>query len=110
MIDRDSPTKNDHIDALMRAALIISSFRRRLSQTGYPFREPPETEKIIADIDALVNADADNDNSERERKRVQKAASRAKKKPQSSASLFATDAGRAMISAAVCGLGDKTAL
>lgn len=48
----DPATLDRANDLLMRAALVISSFRNRLKVAGYVFPEPPDTARIIADIDS----------------------------------------------------------
>lgn len=40
--------------ALAQAGLTIAAFRWRLRAAGFPFREPIDTERTIARIDALV--------------------------------------------------------
>lgn len=44
-------------DALAGSALLISAFRWRLRQAGYPFREPAAVDQQIAKIDALLFPD-----------------------------------------------------
>lgn len=44
-------------DALAGSALLISAFRWRLRQAGYPFREPAAVDAQIAKIDALLFPD-----------------------------------------------------
>jgi hypothetical protein len=38
---------------LMECSLILSSFRWKLEKAGYPFREPPNLNQTLAQIDAL---------------------------------------------------------
>lgn len=40
-------------EVLHAAALTIATFRRRLRESGFPFREPDETVRTISRIDAL---------------------------------------------------------
>lgn len=49
-------TNADHL-LLMDCALIISSFRWKLREAGYPFPEPPNTQRTIARIDAVCFPD-----------------------------------------------------
>lgn len=89
--------------ALMECALIISSFKNRNSQAGYPLREPPGANAIITTIDALVTADETAPKKQAvipqiappEKKR------RAKPKPLSIPRLQDTEAGRAMLARGV---------
>jgi len=41
-------------ELLMESALCIASFRWKLRAAGYPFKEPPNVQRIIAEIDNLV--------------------------------------------------------
>ncbi len=56
----DAPMPSDHADlvearaALASAAVIISSYRWKLRDAGYPFREPPGIDTLIARIDAIL--------------------------------------------------------
>lgn len=105
----DSPTEHARTELLMRAALVISTFRNKNREAGYPFREPPDAGKILLDIDSLVNASDDAQEIEREKKRQQRAKSRACKRagsgsglPKSSAiPTMETEAGRAMVAEAI---------
>lgn len=45
-------------ELLAEACVIISSFRNRLSNAGYPFPEPPRARHLISEIDALLNPPA----------------------------------------------------
>jgi hypothetical protein len=40
--------------ALAHASVIISSFRWKLRDAGYPFREPPEVDALLARIDRIL--------------------------------------------------------
>ena len=40
-------------DLLMQSALMLSSYRRKVADSGYPFREPPGAQQLIADIDSV---------------------------------------------------------
>lgn len=40
--------------ALAHASVIISSFRWKVRDAGYPFREPPEVDAILARIDRIL--------------------------------------------------------
>lgn len=51
------PTPAELRDALATASLVISSFRWRLRDAGFPFREPPNVDRTLARIDALVYPD-----------------------------------------------------
>lgn len=42
---------------LALAALTVGSFRWRLRDAGYPFREPPNCDALIGQIDALLHPD-----------------------------------------------------
>lgn len=42
---------------LAAAAAVIGAFRAGLERAGYPFREPPDTRAVLADIDALLHPD-----------------------------------------------------
>ena len=42
-------------ELLMEASLIISSFRNKVANAGYPFQLPPGTAKIITEIDLLLH-------------------------------------------------------
>jgi hypothetical protein len=44
-------------EALAEAALVVASFRWRLRAAGYPFREPPGIDGLIARIDAILYPD-----------------------------------------------------
>jgi hypothetical protein len=44
-------------ETLCAASLIISSFRWKLRENGFPFKEPPGVDAIIRDIDALCFPD-----------------------------------------------------
>lgn len=41
-------------ETLAEAALAVASFRWRLRSSGYPFREPPGIDGLIARIDAIL--------------------------------------------------------
>jgi hypothetical protein len=41
-------------EALAEAALVVASFRWRLRSAGYPFREPPAVDGLIARIDSIL--------------------------------------------------------
>jgi hypothetical protein len=40
-------------ELLMQSALLLSSFRRKNTDAGYPFREPPGVAELIRDIDSV---------------------------------------------------------
>lgn len=40
--------------ALAHASVIISSYRWKVRDAGYPFREPPEVDSVLARIDRLL--------------------------------------------------------
>ena len=40
--------------ALAHASVIISSFRWKCRDAGYPFREPPDVEQLLARIDRIL--------------------------------------------------------
>ena len=40
--------------ALAHASVIIASYRWKLRDAGYPFREPPEVDALIARIDRIL--------------------------------------------------------
>lgn len=40
--------------ALAHASVIISSYRWKCRDAGYPFREPPEVDALLARIDRLL--------------------------------------------------------
>ena len=42
-------------EALAEAALVVASFRWSLRAEGYPFREPPGVDGLIARIDAILH-------------------------------------------------------
>lgn len=42
-------------ETLAEAALVVASFRWRLRSAGYPFREPPGIDGLIARIDAILH-------------------------------------------------------
>jgi hypothetical protein len=44
-------------EVLAEAALVVASFRWRLRASGYPFREPPAVDGLIARIDAILHPD-----------------------------------------------------
>lgn len=44
-------------EALAEAALVVASFRWRLRSAGFPFREPPNVDGLIARIDAILHPD-----------------------------------------------------
>lgn len=60
----NNPAGNNHIlapidqtaarDLLMEASVIISSFRNKTANAGYPFQLPPGTARIITEIDLLL--------------------------------------------------------
>ena len=43
-------------ELLMQSALMLSSYRRKTADSGYPFREPPGAAQLIADIDSIFEA------------------------------------------------------
>lgn len=47
--------ERDAVDLLMRAALIVSSFRNKNAKAGYAFCEPPGTDALIVDIDTHLS-------------------------------------------------------
>lgn len=44
-------------ETLAEAALVVASFRWRLRSAGYPFREPPAVDGLIARIDSILYPD-----------------------------------------------------
>lgn len=54
----DSPAPEFNADearaALAHASVIISSYRWKCRDAGYPFREPPEVDSLLARIDRLL--------------------------------------------------------
>lgn len=46
-----------HRTLMLEAAQLITQFRRRLSDAGYPFREPPTCDLILRQIDAACFVD-----------------------------------------------------
>ena len=40
-------------ELLMQAALMLSSYRRKGADSGFPFREPPGANQLILDIDSV---------------------------------------------------------
>lgn len=40
--------------ALAHASVLLSSFRWKLRDAGYPFREPPEVDALVARIDRIL--------------------------------------------------------
>jgi hypothetical protein len=84
--------------ALMECALIISSFKNRNSQAGYPLREPPGSSAIISTIDALVNTDAAPEKATPKKSAVVR---RRKLKPLKVPPLSDTEAGREMLARGV---------
>lgn len=40
--------------ALAHASVLLSSFRWKLRDAGYPFREPPEVDALLARIDRIL--------------------------------------------------------
>lgn len=50
-----APASREELEqTLAEAALVIASFRWRLRESGYPFREPPAVDKTISRIDACL--------------------------------------------------------
>jgi hypothetical protein len=43
-------------ELLMQSALMLSSFRRKNTDAGYPFREPAGVGELIRDIDSVFEA------------------------------------------------------
>ena len=43
--------------ALAHASVIISSYRWKTRDAGYPFREPPEVDSLLARIDRILFPD-----------------------------------------------------
>lgn len=54
----DSPAPEFNADearaVLAHASVIISSYRWKTRDAGYPFREPPEVDSLLARIDRLL--------------------------------------------------------
>lgn len=46
-----------HRTLMLEAAQLITQFRRKLNEAGYPFREPPLCDRILAGIDAACFVD-----------------------------------------------------
>jgi len=52
---------------LMECSLLISSFRWKLREAGYPFREPPNVDRTLARIDATCTPEPDLRRSQQRR-------------------------------------------
>jgi len=57
----DSPAPEFNADearaALAHASVIISSYRWKVRDAGYPFREPPDVDALLARIDRILFPD-----------------------------------------------------
>jgi hypothetical protein len=67
-------------DLLIEAALVISAFKRSLADAGYPFRAPPHTERILAQINDVEREFLERTADSEQAVRLQKALKQQRRK------------------------------